>query len=468
MKIKLILSFALLLTFFLSCKEKEEEVVVVYTPTIDSPIELSVSKGDYVDKIKIQWNAPLKSKLFEVYRADSIMNDYSLIGETSYPYFIDSTNHEAYIKYYYKVRVYNSKSEFSEYTPYDYGFVSAIGAPILDSNTSYGTNADHLSLKWSAINGSDKYFIYRSTDKSSYNLIDSTTALIYDDSSDLKWGDTYYYKVKAYNNSVGFSGFSNVDSAYIFEKYQYETNFGNFTLASYIDFDSNGNIYVVDATAGKVKKFDKDYNFINDFISIPGTIFRGIKILQNDEFIIAESNKGKIGFFDSNGTLVKEKTVSNSTILRQITVDDSKNIYVADLINKNIVKLNAEGDFLSQWSTNYIEDTFGAYSIFYYNNSLMASSVNGSFVGFCNLEGQYFKTWDGIDAACIAMDKDNNFYFACYNKVIKTNYLGKTLSIIGLGTLKESQTVNVCPNGDLLITDEINPSKVLVYKQIIN
>jgi hypothetical protein len=84
---------------------------------------------------------------------------------------------------------------------------------------------------------------------------------------------------------------------------------------------------------------------------------------------------------------------------------------------------------------------------------------------FSFLDGEWIKTWQGINAACIAMDSNSDFYFACNDTIIKTDHTGKILAIIGTDFLKQAQTVNVYSNGDVLITDENIPYHVFVYKQ---
>jgi uncharacterized protein YjiK len=96
---------------------------------------------------------------------------------------------------------------------------------------------------------------------------------------------------------------------------------------------------------------------------------------------------------------------------------------------------------------------------------LILSGLNKSQVVFSTLDGELIKTWQGINAACIAMDSGSNFYFACYDRIIKTDKSGRILAIIGSDFLNQAQTVNVCENGDVLITDESIPYQVFVYRQ---
>ena len=72
----------------------------------------------------------------------------------------------------------------------------------------YRTNGKP-QLKWKAVNGASKYWIYRSTDGESYNYYDSTTKLSYTNTG-AENGTKYYYKVKA----VAVVSGKNVASAY--------------------------------------------------------------------------------------------------------------------------------------------------------------------------------------------------------------------------------------------------------------
>ena len=72
----------------------------------------------------------------------------------------------------------------------------------------YRTNGKP-QLKWEAVNGASKYWIYRSTDGESYNYYDSTTKLSYTNTG-AENGTKYYYKVKA----VAVVSGKNVASAY--------------------------------------------------------------------------------------------------------------------------------------------------------------------------------------------------------------------------------------------------------------
>ena len=80
-----------------------------------------------------------------------------------------------------------------------------LAAPTLSITSSAG----HPKLKWSAVDGASKYWIYRSTDGVNYKYYDTTTKTSYLNKSTAV-GTTYYYKVKA----VAVVNGQNVASAY--------------------------------------------------------------------------------------------------------------------------------------------------------------------------------------------------------------------------------------------------------------
>ena len=65
-------------------------------------------------------------------------------------------------------------------------------APNVSITSAYGKP----KLSWNAVNGADKYWVYRSTDGVNFKYYDTTTKTTYTNKS-VTAGTTYYYKVKA-------------------------------------------------------------------------------------------------------------------------------------------------------------------------------------------------------------------------------------------------------------------------------
>ncbi len=87
---------------------------------------------------------------------------------------------------------------------------TAPSAPTLSISKSNGK----INLSWNAVEGANKYWVYRSTDGTNYKYYDTTTKTGYTNSS-VTSGTKYYYKVKAVSTFSGkdySSGYSNAKS----------------------------------------------------------------------------------------------------------------------------------------------------------------------------------------------------------------------------------------------------------------
>ena len=74
--------------------------------------------------------------------------------------------------------------------------------PVVSITTGQTSGKPYLS--WSAVDGADKYVIYRSTDGENYTRYDSTTKTTYTNTSALA-GTTYYYKVQAISSRTSYA-----------------------------------------------------------------------------------------------------------------------------------------------------------------------------------------------------------------------------------------------------------------------
>jgi len=144
-KIHLLFVITSFIVFF-SCEEKDSEIEF----SLDTPNEFIVSKGDYVDKIVLDWNNPPKTERVEIFRFDSTLNDYKSIGFSETSSYIDSTEFISEAYYYYKIRVNNSTNELSDFTNYDYGYVSGFESPII-TNIGYGTSSSSITIEWNTV-----------------------------------------------------------------------------------------------------------------------------------------------------------------------------------------------------------------------------------------------------------------------------------------------------------------------------
>ncbi len=163
-------------------------------------------------KPQLKWNAVSGAAKYWVYRSTDGVNFkyYDSTAKTSY------TNTGALLgtKYHYRVKavaVVNGKNVASAYS----GTKSLFTTPAAPGVSIYRVNGKP-QLKWSAVTGAEKYWIYRSTDGVNFKYYDSTTGTSYTNCIAAS-GTEYYYKVKAaavVNGKDVASDFSNTKSLF--------------------------------------------------------------------------------------------------------------------------------------------------------------------------------------------------------------------------------------------------------------
>lgn len=176
------------------------------------PAAPSVSIYRASGKPQLKWNAVSGAEKYWVYRSTDGVNFkyYDSTAKTSY------TNTGALLgtKYHYRVKavaVVNGKNVASAYS----GTKSLFTTPAAPGVSIYRVNGKP-QLKWSAVTGAVKYWIYRSTDGVNFKYYDSTTGTSYTNCIAAS-GTEYYYKVKAAaveNGKNVASDFSNTKSLF--------------------------------------------------------------------------------------------------------------------------------------------------------------------------------------------------------------------------------------------------------------
>ena len=177
--------------------------LTVSTPTIS----ITTSAG----KPMISWTKIIGADKYWIYRSTDgkSFKYYDSTKNTSYKN--SSTNIGT--TYYYKVKAVTVSD--GENVASGYSNVKSIQCkPAAPSLSIYRTNGKP-QLKWKAVDGASKYWIYRSTNGGDYKYYDSTTKLSYTNNAAAS-GTVYFYKVKAVavvngkNVSSAFSGSKNL------------------------------------------------------------------------------------------------------------------------------------------------------------------------------------------------------------------------------------------------------------------
>ncbi len=153
-------------------------------------------KTDYListGKPYIKWAAVAGASKYEVYRSGSKDGSYTLLGTTTATNYTDNKANAGSI-YYYKVKAVNANSIKSDYSA-TVAATCHCARPVVKPDYLISTGKPYI--KWTAVSGASKYYVYRSgSSKGTDNSVGTTTATNYTDNK-ANAGYTYYYKVKA-------------------------------------------------------------------------------------------------------------------------------------------------------------------------------------------------------------------------------------------------------------------------------
>ena len=179
---------------------------------LDTPV-VTASNDPATGKVKLTWNAIEGADSYTVYRAQTIDGEYNIvcgnyITETSFIHEFSSPG----VTYYYKVAaIKESDSRCNSMSAAVIGIggkpVATVGTPTLSATNVSSTGK--IKLSWNAVDGAEKYEVYRATSKTGeYKLLTTTTKTSVTNTK-VNAGETYYYKVKAiHSNSSATSAFS--------------------------------------------------------------------------------------------------------------------------------------------------------------------------------------------------------------------------------------------------------------------
>ena len=157
-----------------------------------------VVKPDYListGKPYIKWTAVAGASQYEVYRSGSKDGTYTLLGTTTATNYTDSKANAGYT-YYYKVKAISSvKNTANSALSAAVAVTCRCARPVVKPDYLISTGKPYI--KWTAVSGASKYYVYRSgSSNGTYKYVGTTTATNYTDNK-ANAGYTYYYKVKA-------------------------------------------------------------------------------------------------------------------------------------------------------------------------------------------------------------------------------------------------------------------------------
>ncbi len=193
-----------------NAEANSDAVAVGKTCKLPRPV-VTAGNSESSGKITLTWKAIEGAKAYKIYRATSKNGTYKLISTTTKTTFTN-TSTTAGKTYYYRVRaVHESNAEADSSKSLVDSQRCVLGRPVV--KLSSVASSGKIKISWKAIDGAEKYEVYRATSKNgTFKKISATTKTSYTDTS-AQAGKTYYYKVKAiHEKSAANSAYSSVKS----------------------------------------------------------------------------------------------------------------------------------------------------------------------------------------------------------------------------------------------------------------
>lgn len=177
-----------------------------YTVEI-GPLDIPVIKGSLKgNKPNISWSKVEYASKYTVYRKTSKSGKYSKVGTTTRLSYVDKSAYPCKA-YYYKVYAYDKNNKASKGSKV---VKITSGKEIMSVKPSNRSVDGKPMIVWKKVPTASKYVIYRATSKSGkyskvYTAKGSGTTYI---NIAAKNGKTYYYKIRAYDKSKRYIGYS--------------------------------------------------------------------------------------------------------------------------------------------------------------------------------------------------------------------------------------------------------------------
>ena len=169
--------------------------------TVPKPTNVKLANSD-ATSLKISWSEVADASGYEIHRATSETGKHSKIETITSGTIVSYTNKNLTNNktYYYKIRAYKTVSGVKKYSSYC-SILSKKVTLAKPTLTAAAKSKTSIKLSWAKVPGATKYEIYRSTSKNgTYKKIKTVTTVSYTNTK-LTSDKTYYYKVKAVQDS---------------------------------------------------------------------------------------------------------------------------------------------------------------------------------------------------------------------------------------------------------------------------
>src|SRR5262249_3893944 len=123
-----------------------------------------------------------------------------------------------------------------------------------------------------------------------------------------------------------------------------------------IGIDSENDIYVGHDANARIGKLDPNGNVLGTWTGPNGDKI-GSPIgttVTNDVVYVADGAKKKVRIFNTSGTQIRSFSSNGACVfsnLRDVDADADGNIYIANYLNNNVLKMTSTGTCITSWGT---------------------------------------------------------------------------------------------------------------------
>ena len=338
-----------------------ETTILLILPTMNTPFHLQASKGEFGGKIVLNWFKDNQAKNNQVFRLNETSDQYELIGETENNYFEDVNIPSNLTNHYYKVRVYNSKTEFSEYSSKVYGYTNE---DLYDVKTTFGSqgsdNGQFYFNEHVSVDATDNIYV-ADVNANKIEMFNMTGDYIRKFKTIQSPRDIHFLKngnviiTRSDENKISIE---NKEGAKIVEWGGTGNGDGQFKYFRQITVDKDEYIYAVDHANHRIQKFDKQGNFIlkwghngtsNGTFQYPW----GIAVM-GDRVLVSDNNALQV--FDLEGNFIQRVIIPDIPRIYDIAVKDEK-IYLA--CSKVIIRTDIHFNIIERIKEDYFSIASG-------------------------------------------------------------------------------------------------------------